>query len=151
IRYPRGAARQVSEHEVGEGLAARTVRAATSPQDAVGIIAIGKMLDTAERAADVLAERGVDVTVWDARCCAPLDPEMIAGAAGHRRVVTIEDGIRDGGIGMSIACEIGELDANVPVDVLGLPTMFLPHDPKPAHIHARVGLDVEALVAAALR
>ncbi len=36
--------------------------------------------------------RGIDVTVWDARCCAPLDPAMLADAARHRAVVTVEDG-----------------------------------------------------------
>ena len=48
------------------------------------IIAIGKMLETAEKAADALAADGIDVTVWDARSVAPLDPEMIADAAAHR-------------------------------------------------------------------
>ena len=69
--------------------------------------------------------------MWDARCCAPLDPEMIADAARHDRVVTIEDGIRDGGIGMSIADAVCTLrHATRSVTVLGLPTKFIPHDPK---------------------
>ena len=109
---------------------------------------MGKMLETAEKAAAVLADVGVDVTVWDARCCAPLDPEMIADAAAHRHVVTIEDGIRDGGIGMSVATDVCEIDGSVPVTPLGLPTKFMPHDPKSSNIHARYGLDVDGLVAA---
>jgi 1-deoxy-D-xylulose-5-phosphate synthase len=146
IRYPRGAARQVSEHEVGVGLHGRRVRVAAEPATSVCVIAIGKMLDTAEKAAEVLAEQGVDVTVWDARSCAPLDPDMIADAAQHRHVVTIEDGIRDGGIGMAIATDVCEIDGSVPVTPLGLPTKFHPHDPKPGNIHTRYGLDVDGLV-----
>ena len=148
IRYPRGAARQVTEHEVGIGLRGRKVVAAADPRSSVCVIAIGKMLETAEKAAAVLADVGVDVTVWDARCCAPLDPEMIADAAAHRHVVTIEDGIRDGGIGMSVAADVCEIDGSVPVTPLGLPTKFMPHDPKSSNIHARYGLDVDGLVAA---
>ncbi|MFK8026138.1 MAG: transketolase C-terminal domain-containing protein, partial [Ilumatobacter sp.] len=75
----------------------------------------------------------------------PLDPEMIADAARHRAVVTIEDGIRDGGIGMSIAAAIAAIDGTVPVTSVGLPTKFLPHDPKAANIDARYGLDTTGL------
>ena len=73
IRYPRGAARQVSEHEVGSGLSARKVRGGSG----TCIIAVGKMLETAEKAASILEADGIEVTVWDPRCCAPLDPEMV--------------------------------------------------------------------------
>ncbi|MFK8024519.1 MAG: 1-deoxy-D-xylulose-5-phosphate synthase, partial [Ilumatobacter sp.] len=116
IRYARGAARHVDDDQVGSGLAARSVVRSAAPGDQVCVVAIGKMLETAEEAAGKLAASGqADVTVWDARCCAPLDPEMIADAARHRAVVTIEDGIRDGGIGMSIAAAIAAIDGTVPV------------------------------------
>ena len=143
IRYPRGTARMVGEHEVGSGLTARKSRSASG----VCIVAIGKMLENAEKAADLLADDGIEVTVWDARCCAPLDPEMISDAAGHDRVITVEDGIRDGGIGMAIANEVCDLDPATTVQVLGLPTKFLPHDPKSANIHARYGLDARSIAA----
>ena len=143
IRYPRGAARQVGEHEVGSGL---TARKAVTGSGTVCIVAVGKMLDTAEKAAAVLAAGGIEVTVWDARCCAPLDPDMIADAAAHDRVITIEDGIRDGGIGMSVADAVCSIDQSTHVDVLGLPTKFIPHDPKSDAILARFGLDVDSLV-----
>jgi 1-deoxy-D-xylulose-5-phosphate synthase len=74
---------------------------------------------------------------------------MIADAAGHPRVVTVEDGIRDGGIGMSIADAICELRTPTEVHVLGLPTKFIPHDPNSNRILARFGLDAEGIVAAA--
>ncbi len=143
IRYPRGAARQVSEHEVGSGL---TARKAVTGSGGVCIVAVGKMLETAEKAAATLAADGVEVTVWDARCCAPLDPDMITDAAAHDRVITIEDGIRNGGIGMSVADEVCSIDQSTHVDVLGLPTKFIPHDPKSDAILARFGLDVDSLV-----
>jgi 1-deoxy-D-xylulose-5-phosphate synthase len=143
IRYPRGAARQVGEREVGSGLSARKVRSGSG----TCIVAIGKMLETAERAADVLSEDGTEVTVWDARCCAPLDAAMIADAATHERLVTIEDGIRDGGIGMSIGDAVCALRTRTEVTMLGLPTKFIPHDPKSSAILGRFGLDVDGLVA----
>ena len=148
IRYPRGQARQVGEHEVGAGLAGRRVRRAASP-DAVCLLAIGKLVAAAERAADVLASSGIDASVWDVRCCAPLDEQMIAAAAAHGAVVTVEDGVRDGGIGMAIADRIGAAAPGVPVTVLGLPCRFIPQAANPDRILAQLGLDAEGIAAAA--
>ncbi len=142
IRYPRGAARQVGEHEVGSGLQARQVR---SGQGDVCILAVGRMAAAAEKAAEVLAGEGVSVTVWDVRSCAPLDPAMIADAAAHRAVVTIEDGIREGGIGMSIADQVHAIQSEVRVEVLGIPTRFIPQG-KPEQILAQLGLDAAGLI-----
>ncbi len=145
IRYPRGSARNVTEAEVGSGLTARKARGADGATAC--IVAIGKMLETAELAADELAADGIEVTVWDARSVAPLDPAMIADAASHAHVITIEDGVRDGGIGMMVADQICAIDHATRIDVLGLPTKFIPHDPKSANILARFGLDTSSVVA----
>ena len=115
------------------------------------VLAIGKLVAAAEKAAGQLADDGLEPTVWDVRCCAPLDDEMIADAARHRAVVTVEDGIRDGGIGMAIADRIGAIAPQVPVEVLGLPTRFFPHADRPEQILGRVGLDARRIVAAVRR
>ncbi|MFV0306439.1 MAG: 1-deoxy-D-xylulose-5-phosphate synthase [Desertimonas sp.] len=147
IRYPRGQARQVGEHEVGVGLQARRVRAGGD----VALLAIGRMVAAAEKAAEHLAERGVAATVWDVRSCVPLDDEMLADAAGHRRVVTIEDGVRDGGIGTAIADRVRMLDESTPVTVLGLPNVFIPHHHQPDRLLAQFGLDAASIADAATR
>ncbi|MGI9646826.1 MAG: transketolase C-terminal domain-containing protein, partial [Ilumatobacteraceae bacterium] len=136
---------QVGELEVGEGFAARKVRSPAAPD--VCIVAVGKMLEAAEKAALLAAERGVEATVWDARAVSPLDPAMVADAAAHDFVVTVEDGIREGGIGFTIADAVCALDPSTRVDKLGVPTKFLPHDPNPNNILARCGLDAESITA----
>jgi 1-deoxy-D-xylulose-5-phosphate synthase len=141
IRYPRGSARNVPEHEIGSGLEARCVRTG----DGSGcVLAVGKLVDAAVKAADRLAERGASIEVWDVRCCAPLDADMLARAAQHSFVLTVEDGIADGGIGATIACRIGELAPAVPIDVLGLPTRFIPHGDA-AQILGQFGLDANGI------
>ncbi|MFZ8997306.1 MAG: 1-deoxy-D-xylulose-5-phosphate synthase [Ilumatobacteraceae bacterium] len=128
IRYPRGAARQVSEHDVGSGLAARR---SVEGDGSICILAVGRMLELAERAADDLAAAGVAATVWDVRSCAPLDQVMITDAAAHRSVLTVEDGIVDGGIGSAIAALVHASDPTVEIASLGVPTRFVPHgEPK---------------------
>src|SRR5262245_43989193 len=91
IRYPRAAARQVAELDVGSGPSARRI---TAGDGGVCVLAIGRMVDAAGKAAERLAERGTAVELWDVRACAPLDGEMIAAAAAHELVVTVEDGVR---------------------------------------------------------
>ena len=141
IRYPRGAARQVPEHDVGSGLSARRI---TEGDGRVCVLAIGKMVDAATKAAERLAERGTRVDVWDVRSCAPLDGEMIAAAADHELVVTVEDGVRDGGIGMTIADQVRVRAPGTRVVALGLPCRFIPHGEAP-HIIAQLGLDADGI------
>jgi 1-deoxy-D-xylulose-5-phosphate synthase len=104
----------------------------------------------ANQAAATLAAQGVEATVWDVRSCAPLDPAMIEDAAAHRLVVTCEDGIRDGGIGMTIADKVHEISGGVQVEVLGLPARFIPQG-KPDRILAQLGLDAEGIATAVRR
>ncbi len=146
IRYPKGQARQVPDSCVGVGFAARRVR---EGDGRVCILAVGKMVEAAERAADKLAVDGISVSIWDPRVVQPLDPLMIADAALHRAVITIEDGIVDGGVGSHMAAAMmNASDGFVPVVVqLGVPAKFIPHG-KPDRILARLGLDADGLVLA---
>jgi 1-deoxy-D-xylulose-5-phosphate synthase len=141
IRYPRGAARQVAEHDIGSGLSARRVIAGDGR---VCVLGIGKMVEAAGKAAERLAERGTAVELWDVRSCAPLDSEMIAVAAAHDLVVTVEDGVRDGGIGMAIADRVRASAPGTRVVSLGLPCRFIAHG-EAQHIFAQLGLDAEGI------
>jgi len=145
IRWPRGAAVHVGEHEVGVGLLARKAR---EGDGSVCFLAVGKMLSDAQRAAEMLADDGVSATVWDVRSCQPLDPAMIADAARHRVVITCEDGIRDGGIGMAMADQVSSANQQTVVKVLGIPAKFIPQGTA-EKILAQLGLDANGLVAAA--
>ena len=153
IRWPRGAARQVPDDQVGAGLSARRVRgpATNDPAD-VCLLAVGKMVEAAEEAADKLATEGLSATVWDVRLVRPLDPAMIADAARHPLVVTVEDGIRLGGAGSAMADAIAGLDGGrqaPPVLILGTPLRYIPQG-KPDQIHAQLGLDGPGIASSVL-
>ncbi len=131
--------------EVGCGLSARKVRAGGD----VCLLAVGKMLGAAREAADALAADGVEATVWDVRVPKPLDEHMLADAAAHPAVVTIEDGYRDGGVGSAIADRLAGCDGARPrLAVLGIPVQFIQHG-KPDDILASFGLDAAGVTAAA--
>ena len=149
VRWSRAAAPHVAEHEIGHGLRGRKVREG----DELCIIAVGQMLGAAVKAADSLRAEGHSVTVWDPRCIKPLDPAMLDDAARHRFVLTVEDGLRVGGIGSAIADELSELTLGVAVPpkvrVLGTPVAFMAHG-KPDEIFAEIGLDAAGITASAL-
>ena len=144
LRWPKTAARHVAPDAVGRGRSARRVRRGG---DAC-ILAVGKMVESAEDAAALLAARDVHVTVWDVRIVPP-DPKMLADARAHPLVVTAEDGIAEGGVGALLAAAIGGLDAGSvapPVVSLGTPAAYLPHG-KPADLLANLGLDGPGIAA----
>jgi 1-deoxy-D-xylulose-5-phosphate synthase len=152
IRFPKGVARQVDPAEVGSGLDARRWRSGESRE--VVLIGVGKMLGAALDAADLLADDGIEATVWDPRVVKPLDPAMLADAAVHQLVVTIEDGYRTGGVGSSIATSLADFggDAAPTVITLGVPDEYIAQA-RPDVILSRLGLDgpgVAATVRAAL-
>ncbi|CAN5580910.1 1-deoxy-D-xylulose-5-phosphate synthase [soil metagenome] len=149
LRWPRTAARHVRDAEVGHGLHARRARQGAD----VCLIGVGKMLVTAEEAADRLADDGITATVWDPRVVKPLDPDMIADAAAHPAVVTVEDGLREGGVGAAIADAVADVAATgaaPPVRVLGTPAAYLPHGTAEG-ILADLGLDAAGVAEAARR
>ncbi len=152
IRFPKTMPPDHADgDEVGSGLSARKLRAGHE----VCLLAVGKMLAAAQGAADQLAAEGIEATVWDVRVAKPLDEVMLADAAAHPAVVTIEDGYREGGIGSAIEDRLCQRRGprherpDAPrLAVLGVPVRFIPHG-KPDAILASFGLDAAGVAAAA--
>ncbi|HEY4939268.1 MAG TPA: 1-deoxy-D-xylulose-5-phosphate synthase [Actinomycetota bacterium] len=149
IRYPKASPGASSHAPVGCGLSARRVLEG-GPE--VCLLGVGKMLDAATGAAAVLAAEGIDPTVWDVRAVRPLDPVMLADAAKHHLVVTLEDGIRVGGAGAFIAQSLADAERHRQsrwVLTLGVPTAYLPHG-KAEDILSQLGLDAVGVASATL-
>ncbi|MGE0732035.1 MAG: 1-deoxy-D-xylulose-5-phosphate synthase [Acidimicrobiia bacterium] len=149
IRFPKTAARNVPTDEVPGGLVGRKLRTGGP----VCLLAVGKMVGAALEAADLLAADGVEATVWDVRVVKPLDPALVADAATHQVVITVEDGLRNGGAGTALADAVAAraMTAGRPaphVEVLGVPDRYLPHG-KPDDILRELGLDGAGIAATA--
>ena len=145
IRFPKTPAPTVTAGSEGSGLEARLVR---EGDGSVCILAVGKMLGAAEGAARRLADEGIDVTVWDPRVVSHPDHDMLADAGRHALVLTVEDGIRQGGAGMFLADALRAslpLGACPPIVHRGVPRTFLAQG-RPDRILARLGLDEDGLV-----
>jgi len=99
----------------------------------VTIVALGRMVTEALKAADTLAEHGVAAEVIDPRTVQPLDMDTILTSARRtNRVLVVHEAVQFGGLGAEIAAQIQDfafdyLDA--PVGRLGAPFTPVPFSP----------------------
>lgn len=116
----------------------------------VAVLALGDFFELGERLANRLAaEYGIEVTLVNPRFATELDHEFLDSlAAEHRVVVTLEDGILDGGWGERVACYL----ACTPLRTrtLGIAKGF-PDRYDPNELLAQNGMTVENMAAEAAR
>ena len=144
LRWPKTPARHVAPAQVGRGRNARRIREGSD----VCILAVGKLVEAAEEAADLLEARDLHATVWDVRTVPP-DARMLADARRHPLVLTVEDGIAEGGVGALLAAALARMETSTPPPTtvaLGTPAAYLPHG-KPADLLANLGLDGPGIAA----
>ncbi|MCU1514226.1 MAG: dxs, partial [Microbacteriaceae bacterium] len=110
-----------------------------APHKDVLIVTVGPMAELGLEVAERLAAQGIGATVVDPRWVVPVASSVIELAREHRIVVSIEDGIRVGGVGTRIRQELRAAGVDTPLTELGLPDEFLQHATR-AEIMEEVGL-----------
>ncbi|KWV30207.1 1-deoxy-D-xylulose-5-phosphate synthase [Micromonospora rifamycinica] len=100
---------------------------AESTRTDVLLVAVGAFGLLGMEVASRLAEQGYGVTVVDPRWVRPVPAELVELAAGHRLVVTVEDGVRVGGVGDALGQAMRDADVRVPLRDLGVPADWHPH------------------------
>ena len=108
------------------------------------IVGIGALAPLGLEVADLLAQQGVSVTVLDPRWVVPVATSIIDLARASRIVITLEDGVRVGGIGTRVRQDLRAAGVDTPVDELGLPDAFIDHAERD-EILADVGLSPEVI------
>ncbi|MET0296076.1 MAG: 1-deoxy-D-xylulose-5-phosphate synthase [Microbacterium sp.] len=98
-----------------------------SDAEDVLIVGIGPMAHLAVDVAERLRAQGIGATVVDPRWAIPVQPSIVQLAASHRLVITIEDGIRVGGVGTRVRQVLREAGVDTAVDELGVPDEFIDH------------------------
>ena len=147
LRYPRGEGEGVplpsrpQEIEIGRGEVLRE-------GSRVALIGYGLGVSLSLHAADLLERHGVEATVVDARFAKPLDGELLTQlASDHDLLVTVEDGVLQGGFGSAVGELLLDRDLarGTRLVRVGLPDRFVTHG-KPALLRKEVGLTPEAIV-----
>jgi 1-deoxy-D-xylulose-5-phosphate synthase len=122
----------------GKGTAGTVIPALSRTEDGVDVLkqssakdvlimSVGAMATTALQVADLLAAQGIGATVVDPRWVVPVPKSVVKMSAEHRLVVTIEDGIKVGGIGTRVRQDLRDAQVDTALTEIGLPDEFIDH------------------------
>ena len=147
IRYPRGRGVHadwrcaLEELPVGRG---RLI----SPGRHVAVLTIGPI---GNDVADVIASMDEKPAHYDMRFLKPIDEQLLREVAeNYERIVTVEDGVRNGGLGSAVTEWLNDNGYLKPVTRLGLPDKFVEHGTI-EELREIVGLDKESIRKSLLR
>lgn len=114
----------------------------------IAVLALGSFFTLGEQVTGALSAHGINTTLIDPRFATELDEGTLADVAvRHAVVLTLEDGVLEGGWGEQVARRLGP--APVRVRCYGIPKGF-PDRVDPAELLRRCGITVEAIVDEAL-
>ena len=99
----------------------------TTEQPRVLVVGIGPLAETAVAVGRRLSDQGIGVTVVDPVWALPINPALVALAADHELVITIEDNGTVGGWGTRLAQELRFAGVDTALREFGLPQEFIPH------------------------
>ena len=91
-----------------------------------------------------LAQNGTGITVVDPLWLLPVSPALQQFCAGFDWIVTLEDGLVEGGFGSQLRDALAARDCFLPVISRGIPKAFLAHASR-AEILEEIGLTRESL------
>ena len=147
VRYPRGRGVNadwrcaLEELPVGRG---RLI----SPGRHVAVLTIGPI---GNDVADVIASMDEKPAHYDMRFLKPIDEQLLREVAeNYERIVTVEDGVRNGGLGSAVTEWLNDNGYLKPVTRLGLPDKFVEHGTI-EELREIVGLDKESIRKSLLR
>jgi len=147
VRFPKGAvgADLPAVERLTDGvdvLRRAALGEASDDSSDVLLVSVGAMAELALEVADRCAQQGIGVTVVDPRWVKPVPASVVELAGRHKLVVTVEDGIRTGGVGAAVAQTLRDARVDVPLRDFGIPPRFLDHG-KRAEVLEEIGLTAQ--------
>lgn len=144
IRYPRGRGSLIDwrcpleEIPVGRG------RRLKDGND-MAVITIGPIGKVAARAIERAEARGLSIAHYDLRFLKPLDDDLLheVGKRFHR-IVTLEDGVRTGGMGTAVLEFMADHGYQPEIVRMGVPDKFIEHG-NVQQLHEICGIDEESI------
>jgi 1-deoxy-D-xylulose-5-phosphate synthase len=142
VRYPRGAGPGVPVVAQMTALPVGRAQTRREGRSGLALLVFGTLLDPSQK----IAER-LDATLVNMRFVKPLDEDLvIALAAQHRAIVTIEENAVAGGAGSAVGELLASAGLQVPLLQVGIPDRFIEHGSRESCL-AAAGLDAAGLSA----
>ena len=153
IRYPRGNCEPGSlpDSDIESILTIGKGRHILMSDNAdIAILSLGNTLHNAVAAVKMAAEKNVPVDVYDMIWAKPFDTELVRQIAlTHKRIITVEDGVRIGGFGSAVRQWLDDNGIMIHFTQLGIPDRFIEHGSVP-ELEKICGLDPDSILNAIL-
>ncbi len=148
IRYPRGIGVGVKMDNPPALLSLGKAEVLTEGQDVL-ILAIGRSVNDAIEAHDLLKQKGIFSTVVNARFVKPLDVALFTELVKKiPRVITVEENMRQGGFGSAVMECLGDEDIVCRIRRIGIRDTFVEHGSQKI-LRRKYHVDTTAIVEAA--
>ncbi len=146
VRYPRGGGPGVPVVSAMNALPVGKAQLRREGKSGLALLVFGALLSSAQQ----IAER-LDATLVNMRFIKPLDEDLIVAlAARHRALVTIEENAIQGGAGSAVGELLASDGVQIPLLQLGIPDRFIEHGSRESCL-AAAGLDAAGLAASVER
>lgn len=148
IRYPRGCGSVTNWRKPMKAIEIGKSRQLSEGTD-LAILTIGTVGVAAARAVKMLQKDGIQAAHFDMRFVKPPDEEalhLIFKTYNH--VITVEDGILQGGFGSAVLEFMADHEYNAHVERIGIPDQFVDHG-SPDELYREYGLDQQGIYRAA--
>ena len=146
VRYPRGCGPGVAVASELTALGLGKAQLRREGKSGLAMLAFGALVAPAQS----IAER-LDATFVNMRFVKPLDEDLIVAlAARHRALVTIEENVTQGGAGSAVGEVLASEGLQLPLLQLGIPDRFIEHGSREGCL-AAAGLDAASLSASVER
>lgn len=146
IRYPRGSGKLVDWRCPMEKIEIGTARKLKEGKD-LAVLTLGPLGNLAQEAIAKYEETHPEVKIahYDMRFLKPIDQKALEEIGQNfSKIITVEDGVKIGGLGSAVLEFMAGHDYTPRVKVLGLPDAFVEHGSMPELQHL-LGLDVEGI------
>ena len=146
IRYPRGRGVLADWHCPLEEVKVGTGRKLRDGDD-IAVLSVGPVGNNVVKAVEMMENDGDGISVahYDMRFVKPLDENLLKEvAAKFKHVITVEDGVRDGGFGSAVIEWMEDNGQHLDIVRLGLPDHFVEHGTV-AQLQSIVGIDAEGI------
>lgn len=143
IRYPRGRGNLADWKNDFEEIPVGKGRCIVEGKD-LAVITLGPIGQTLR---DIIGEIDTEgrIGLYDLRFVKPLDKDMLCDIAKrYRMIVTVEDGVKNGGAGSAIIEFMQDNGFSIPVHRIGLPDEFVEHG-SVAELYKVCGMDKESI------
>lgn len=146
IRYPRGRGVLADWHCPLEEVKVGTGRKLRDGDD-IAVLSVGPVGNNVVKAVEMMKNDGDGISVahYDMRFVKPLDENLLKEvAAKFKHVITVEDGVREGGFGSAVIEWMEDNGQHLDIVRLGLPDHFVEHGTV-AQLQSIVGIDAEGI------